>query len=207
MGSMFNKINLHIAAMITAACMATSVQANAPYGGAPLQVLGAAEAPIGYIQFCRDHPAECVSTGASGRRVILTDGVWGELERINREVNAAIVPATDLEQFGVLELWSLPETHGDCEDYVLLKRQRLMEIGWPAEALLITVVRDENGEGHAVLTAATDRGDFILDNQEESIRPWHRTPYAYVKRQSQFDINSWVYLGAPDDAVGVASAR
>ena len=37
--------------------------------------------------------------------------------------------------------------------------------GWPESKLLITVVRDENNEGHAVLTVRTDEGDFILDNR------------------------------------------
>jgi predicted transglutaminase-like cysteine proteinase len=39
----------------------------------------------------------------------------------------------------------------DCEDYVLLKRRMLMQAGWPREALLVTVVRDKKGDGHAVL--------------------------------------------------------
>ena len=43
----------------------------------------------------------------------------------------------------------------------------LIQAGWPREALLITVVRDKKGEGHAVLTVKTDKGEFILDNQED----------------------------------------
>ncbi len=46
--------------------------------------------------------------------------------------------------------------YGDCEDYALLKRKMLMQAGWPREALLMTVVRDKKGEGHAVLTVKTD---------------------------------------------------
>ena len=42
----------------------------------------------------------------------------------------------------------------------------LIQAGWPRQALLITVVRDKKGEGHAVLTVKTDKGEFILDNQE-----------------------------------------
>ena len=42
-----------------------------------------------------------------------------------------------------------------------------MESGWPRAALLVTVVREKNGNGHAVLTVKTDKGEFILDNQEE----------------------------------------
>ena len=53
--------------------------------------------------------------------------------------------------------------YGDCEDYVLLKRRMLIQSGWPREALLVTVVRNERDEGHAVLTVTSDKGDYILD--------------------------------------------
>ncbi len=67
-----------------------------------------------------------------------------------------------------------------------------MQAGWPREALLITVVRDKKGDGHAVLTVKTDHGEFILDNQEPQILPWNKTGYRFVKRQSQSDPNVWV---------------
>jgi predicted transglutaminase-like cysteine proteinase len=59
---------------------------------------------------------------------------------------------------------------------------------------LITVVRDEFNEGHAVLTARTDDGDFILDNKTSRIVPWHKTPYFFIKRQSARDPGNWVSL-------------
>ena len=91
--------------------------------------------------------------------------------RINRWVNETIKPMTDLEHWGVAERWNYPDDgYGDCEDYVLLKRRMLMQAGWPRQALLITVVRDKQGDGHAVLTVKTDKGEFILDNQNEDDR-------------------------------------
>ena len=81
-------------------------------------------------------------------------------------VNDTIKPITDLEHWGVSERWNYPDDgYGDCEDYVLLKRKMLTQAGWPRQALLITVVRDKQGDGHAVLTVKTDKGEFILDNQ------------------------------------------
>jgi len=71
-----------------------------------------------------------------------------------------------------------------------------MMMGWPSEALLITVLRDENNEGHAVLTVATDKGEFILDNRIDEILPWQATEYTYYKRQSQSDPLRWVSLKA-----------
>ena len=91
-----------------------------------------------------------------------------DLTRINKWVNDTVQPMTDLEHWGVVERWSYPDDgYGDCEDYVLLKRRMLMQAGWPRQALLITVVRDKRGDGHAVLTVKTDQGEFILDNQNE----------------------------------------
>ena len=108
----------------------------------------------------------------------------------------------------MIEKWSLPsDGYGDCEDSVLLKRRMLVEAGWPREALLITVVRDKKGEGHAVLTVKTDKGEFILDNQEDRVLLWSETGYRFVKRQSQSDQNVWVSLGDPRPAPSTASAR
>jgi len=83
----------------------------------------------------------------------------------------------------------------------------LMKAGWPRESLLITVVRDKKGDGHAVLTVKTDRGEFVLDNQEPQVLSWERTGYRFVKRQSQSDPNAWVLLGEPPVAPAIVSAR
>ena len=118
--------------------------------------------------------------------------------KVNAWVNEAIKPMTDLEHWGVVERWNYPDDgYGDCEDYVLLKRRMLIQAGWPREALLITVVRDKKGDGHAVLTIKTDRGEFVLDNQEPQVLPWTKTGYRFVKRQSQSDPNVWVSLDEP----------
>ena len=107
-----------------------------------------------------------------------------------------------------VEKWSYPDDgYGDCEDYVLLKRRMLIEAGWPRSALLITVVRDRKGDGHAVLTVRTDKGEYILDNQNDKILPWSDTGYRFVKRQSQSDPNTWVALGDPRPTTATASAR
>jgi predicted transglutaminase-like cysteine proteinase len=60
----------------------------------------------------------------------------------------------------------------------------------------MTIVRDEMNEGHAVLTVKTTRGEFILDNMNDQLKVWSRTPYRFVKRQSQEDQNLWVAIGS-----------
>jgi predicted transglutaminase-like cysteine proteinase len=164
--------------------------------------------PIGWVEFCIEYKSECATQPSSPRDVVLTQKAWADIVKVNAWVNEAIKPVTDVEHWGVIERWNYPDDgYGDCEDYVLLKRRMLMQAGWPREALLITVVRDKKGDGHAVLTVKTDHGEFILDNQEPQVLPWNKTGYRFVKRQSQSDPNMWVSLGEPRTAPATVSAR
>jgi predicted transglutaminase-like cysteine proteinase len=165
-------------------------------------------APIGWVEFCIENVRECNVAPSMPRDVVLTSKAWRDLVRVNKWVNDAIKPITDMDQWGVVEKWSFPDTgRGDCEDYVLLKRRMLIKAGWPREALLITVVRERNGDGHAVLTVKTDKGEFILDNQHPEIMLWSDTNYRFVKRQSQHDQNVWISLGDPRPTLSTATSR
>jgi len=159
-----------------------------------LQSFGNTLPPIGYVNFCREREAECRPSGRFADRAQLTDAKLHELKAVNRSVNDAVAPITDLELYGQVEVWAYPNGQGDCEDYVLLKRRILMERGWPKSTLLITVVRDENNEGHAVLTVRTDRGDFVLDNKQSEVLAWADTPYTFVKQQSARNPLVWISL-------------
>jgi predicted transglutaminase-like cysteine proteinase len=164
--------------------------------------------PIGWVEFCVEYDPECKTKPSTPRDVVLSVQAWKDLERVNRWVNTNIKPMTDMDHWGVVERWNYPDDgYGDCEDYVLLKRRMLMQAGWPREALLITVVRDLRGDGHAILTVKTDKGEFILDNQRDEILLWSDTGYRFVKRQSQSDPNVWVSLGEPPSASSTASSR
>jgi predicted transglutaminase-like cysteine proteinase len=173
-----------------------------------ISVGGTARVPVGWTEFCAEYAPECETQALEARDVVLTPKAWKDLVRINDWVNDTIKPVTDLEHWGVAERWDYPDDgRGDCEDYVLLKRRMLMHAGWPRQALLITVVRDRQGDGHAVLTVKTDKGEFILDNQNEEIRLWSETGYRFVKRQSQTDPNVWVTLGDPRPATATATSK
>jgi predicted transglutaminase-like cysteine proteinase len=163
-----------------------------------MQSFGDTLPPIGYVTFCREHQADCRPAGRFADRIQLTAAKFRELDKVNRSVNDAIAPVTDMELYGKVEVWTYPVKKGDCEDYVLLKRRILIEHGWPESTLLITVVRDENNEGHAVLTVRTDRGDFVLDNKQRDIRAWADTPYTYVKQQSARNPLVWISLLPPN---------
>jgi predicted transglutaminase-like cysteine proteinase len=162
--------------------------------------------PAGYAQFCRDNPRDCAGGAEEPRDVVLSKAAWRDMQLLNARVNRAVEPVTDEDNYGTVEHWGYPtDGKGDCEDYVLLKRLLLIQAGWPRSALLITVVRDKKGDGHAVLMVKTDRGEFVLDNQEDEILPWQRTGYRYIKRQSQHDQNTWVSLGDTQTTAVVAS--
>jgi predicted transglutaminase-like cysteine proteinase len=159
-----------------------------------MPVYGQTLPPIGFVQFCRSHPGECSQGSGGAAREHLTEARWDELVKVNDYVNAKVAPVTDEELYQVPELWTYPDDKGDCEDYVLLKRRYLVNLGWSTESLLITVVRDRSGDGHAVLTVVTDLGEFILDNQNTDILPWQATRYRFQKRQSQTHPSVWVTL-------------
>ncbi len=160
------------------------------------------EPPHGFVAFCQEDPSECRASSTSVKLVTSSPTRLRELDEVNRWVNQSITPQTDFDHYGVKEYWTIPtDGKGDCEDYALLKRHMLVQRGWPASALLITVVLDENKEGHAVLTASTQAGDLILDNRSKEIRLWTKTPYEFVMRQSSRNPQMWVYLEpAPDKA-------
>ncbi|HET7716691.1 MAG TPA: transglutaminase-like cysteine peptidase [Bauldia sp.] len=159
-----------------------------------MAVRGETAQPIGHHEFCRIHTAECLVRSDTRVRVRLDEQRLRELAAVNEAVNKGVRPTTDQELYGHPEVWDFPEGSGDCEDFVLLKRKMLMDEGWPAAALLITVVRQTNGDGHAVLTVTTDRGDLVLDNLESHIKVWSETSYRYLKRQSEYDAGAWMAI-------------
>lgn len=181
----------------------------APHDHAVYAAVGATtRAPIGWTEFCVEYRQECNVKQSAARDVVLTSKAWADIVKVNAWVNNNVKPVTDLEHWGVVERWNYPDDgYGDCEDYVLLKRRMLIKAGWPRSALLITVVRDKKGAGHAVLTVRTNRGEFVLDNQQAQVLPWDKSGYRFVKRQSQSDPNTWVTLGEPHVAPVTVSGR
>jgi predicted transglutaminase-like cysteine proteinase len=173
---------------------------------AAMETSGRTTQPVGHYHLCQELPAECRQVTAGREPVELTRALWAAVVDINNTVNIAIEPATDMEMWGQEEIWSYPGIFGDCEDYALEKRRRLMALGVPAGSVLITVVRQPNGDWHAVLTLRTDLGDFILDNLEPRVLAWMETQYQFLKRQSDRDSGVWVSI---DDgrAIAVGSVR
>ena len=171
---------------------------------AVMRVIGKANPPIGHYEFCQTYQSECQPTSLDNGPMKLNEERWKTMLDVNYTVNTTITPMTDMEIYGVEERWAYPTTVGDCEDFVLLKRKMLMNKGFSASNLLITVVLQPNGEGHAVLTVRTDRGDFILDNMRNKVMNWSETEYTYLKRQDSANPGRWVKIqdGRATTAVG-----
>lgn len=194
--------------------------------------------PYGYVQFCRDNPAECpeqfayktqnsilnteVTASTTGieplnpfnltqnlRRLINNNPqdkqnfntITELLDSVNREVNNSIIQVTDMEGFGVVENWRIPNLNrfdsdiGDCEDFALAKRKLLIDrYGFNRNALSISVLRRPQGDIHAVLMVRTSYGDYVLDNLERDVLPWHQTGYQWLKKQSFGNPSKWISL-------------
>src|SRR3712207_1661354 len=108
---------------------------TAEAGRLAMEVSGWANPPVGYLEFCRTYSDQCLPRGGEAARGF-NETSWRDLEEVNTLVNRLVIPATDLDHYRREEVWTLPQSHGDCEDFVLLKRKWLLERGWPTGSLL-----------------------------------------------------------------------
>ncbi|MFK0690086.1 transglutaminase-like cysteine peptidase [Mesorhizobium sp. IMUNJ 23033] len=163
--------------------------------GLSMTVGGPTSQPIGHYDFCKIHPAECAIRSPNNKPEHMTGKLLREVTAVDVSVNTRIKPMSDMDNYGKEEWWSYPDDgFGDCEDYALEKRRELISAGVAVSNLLMTVVRKPDGEGHAVLTVRTDKGDFILDNLTDKVRLWSKTGYRYLKRQASDNTGHWVSI-------------
>ncbi|PZM12285.1 transglutaminase-like cysteine peptidase [Rhizobium tubonense] len=184
-----------------AAIVAMSTSAMPASQDGPSMVTGnVTSQPIGHYDFCQRYRSEC-GVNRDLMPVKMTGDNWATVNQVNRYVNKAITPATDMEVYGREEYWAYPVTAGDCEDFALLKRRILIQRGFSPSNLLMTVVRKPDGEGHAILTLRTAQGDYELDNLEDDVKVWYQTPYTYIKRQASYNSGRWVTIENGRDIV------
>jgi predicted transglutaminase-like cysteine proteinase len=197
-----------IAGPALASSQAKDLRASLPKPTTMALAISDAKAPWGWTDFCTRHEDECNLPDAPVTSIALTADNWKLITSTNVIVNAAIREATDQEVYGVPERWEYPTSGaGDCEDFALEKRKQLINAGLPRQSLLMTVVTDENGFGHAILTVRTTNGDFELDNRTDRILAWEATGYGFVKQQAQDNPNHWVRLGGPTAPLMTATAQ
>ncbi len=189
------------------AIMAPSPAAQAREISATYAAVGeVTRTPYGWVDFCGRRADECRVPALLPADLELTPKTLRVLDRVNRMVNITIEPVSNMDHWGtILDHWDYPvDGKGDCKIYALEKRRELLALGFPRQALLMTIVRDLDGNGHTILTVKTDRGEIILDNMVDEIRGWEETGYRFIKRQSQNDPNVWVSVGPANAAITTA---
>ena len=183
-------VMLLASAAVLALCSQTSS------AGTKMQMKGQAFPPPAFKSFCVREKRLCSTSG--GTKVVqLTAARKAQLASVNASVNRRIAERSDLSTTGRADEWGVPKDRGDCEDFAILKKSELINLGWPRSALLLTVAR-RGGAGHTVLTVRTSDGDVVLDNLTSSIKDWSRTPYRYFARQSQSNGKVWEQIGSAE---------
>lgn len=152
-------------------------------------------APPGFISFCMRFVDQCATSQNNSPAVHLDLGTQAMLDTVNRSVNRAIWPESDERHYGVAEYWDIPKDgYGNCHDYALTKRKELIDAGLPERALRVAIVVTPRENRHAVLTVTTDRGDLVLDNLNDSVKPWTAVDYQWLQRQDSEGGFGWVNL-------------
>lgn len=159
--------------------------------------------PRAYHAMCQREPRLCREDHASARTsgvtspAILTKRRLRQLRRVNARINGRIRAGRDFELYGVSDFWTSGRNIGDCEDYMIAKKQALIAAGWSADQVLYAVVVGTETPYHAVLIVRTDRGDLVLDNLRGQILDWQASGYRFVVRQSAVNPQQWVRLVEP----------
>jgi predicted transglutaminase-like cysteine proteinase len=134
--------------------------------------------PIGHTFFCMRYPGDCARTVG---RVIPDAGTeLPALESVNETVNTTIAPITDKDSLADPR-WLIEPVLGDCNDFAVTKRHRLLEAGWPASSLLLAVVTlIATGEHHLILIVRGKATDWVLDNRQSAVAKLSETHNQYV---------------------------
>lgn len=179
-----------VAMVVSATAQTVPAQANRS-----MSVGDLTSQPIGHYELCQRLPQECAVRPADRSKLRMDASIKSLVADVNLTINQQVRPMSDLEIYGRDEYWTYPTSGvGDCEDYALEKRRQLAEAGISLANLLITVVRKEDGEGHAILTLRTEGGDYILDNLNDEMKLWSETSYRFLKRQDSGHTGRWVSL-------------
>lgn len=137
-----------------------------------------------------------------GETVDLRSPLWRAVTSVNAEVNAAIRAEDDQRAYRQADYWAIPHATGrakpvgDCEDFALAKRERLLALGVPAEALSIALATTPQGLNHAVLLVATNEGEYVLDNLTPWVVHWTEARLTWRERQAPGQMLQWVHLAA-----------
>ena len=126
--------------------------------------------PLAMQFFCSTTPAEC--RAARDTVAEWTPQLAALLSEVNARVNRDISPRADPQG-----AWEISPAFGDCNDYALTKRSRLIRLGVPAGSLRIAITT-RNGAPHSILVVKTSAGDVVLDNLSRDTKTLRQSGYA-----------------------------
>jgi len=125
--------------------------------------------------------------------------LWSLARRVNRRVNDNVIQRSDLDNFGVDELWRRAgagrNATGDCEDIAVEKRVELIQAGFPRDRLFLATVFESRIGLHTVLIVRLMDGDYVLDSRRGDIVPWQRAHYSWLRLQAIDNPVQWRRLG------------
>jgi predicted transglutaminase-like cysteine proteinase len=165
------------------------------------------------LALCDGDRERCVSPAALRLLAIVDNARAREgrarLGEINRAINLAIRPMSDLAQYGQIDVWSSPlvtfaHGAGDCEDYAIAKYVALRLAGVDADDLRLVVMHDAiRGEDHAVAAARLDGHWLTLDNNrmamvEDVNMRNYRPLFVLDERGAMRYIDAPLLAGAPN---------
>ena len=150
----------------------------------------AAKKPYGHHVFCQQSPRDCRDVRRAEPET-LSKSVLNAIRSVNTSVNRSIRPVADEQTYGTADVWSANVRSGDCEDYAIEKRRRLIGAGLAPANLRLTMVKQRNGEAHVVLAVRTSEGDMILDNLNDRVTPFRKTGYRFIKIQNGERPRQW----------------
>ncbi|NBX66295.1 MAG: hypothetical protein EBQ96_04790 [Proteobacteria bacterium] len=119
---------------------------------------------------------------------------WANMHYALNDLHRNFVQTTDIKKHGISDKW----THGmegDCEDFALeFKRIMTSQYNWKEYELLMGVVKDEKGGGHAVMVMRTDRGYLVADVLRNHFRRMEETNYTPQMIQIPWNRYKWASI-------------
>lgn len=155
----------------------------------------------GWDDFKERNPSHPLVLNISETVLPMTEALMADLRSVNDDVNENYQYQLDNEQYVKNEYWTLmqPGGRGDCEDFALTKAQKLLDLGYPASALMIET--GMHGQyGHAFLSVNTSSGLMSLDINYKDVLPSNNTEYTSRKLLKG---GKWIEKGIKVDNVPI----
>ncbi len=96
-------------------------------------------------------------------------------QSVNDDINKNVRYIEDKDNYAKSDYWATPieflRRGGDCEDFAIAKYASLRALGVPTENMRVALVEDKIKRiAHAVLIVYTEKGAYVLDNQDKRMR-------------------------------------